>query len=107
MKNKIYVTNSFDIMEVDGIYDIRSISDKEIAELAKEYEFVNRGDGWAYVNTETGEVVYVNIPTRPIPEPLDLSKEVFCKILFVQESGSKLIEYATVTGETPACIYFP
>jgi len=107
MKNKIYVTNSFDIMKVDGIYDIRSISDKEIAELSKDYEFVNRGNGWLYVNTENGEVVYVVTEGRPVSEPLDLSDEVFCKILLIQESGNKIIEYATVTGETPACIYFP
>jgi hypothetical protein len=107
MKNKIYVTNSFDFMKVDGIYDIRSITNWQIAELAKDYEFINCGNNWVGINTETGDVSYINVEPIDSPEFLDLSEKVFCKILFIQESGNKLIEYATVTGETPACIYFP
>lgn len=107
MKQKIYVINNLDLMKVEGIYNIRNISDAEIVELAKVGDFVNRGDGWMNVNTETGEIVFVNIPTIPESEPFDLSKEVLCKIILVRESGNKLIEYATTTGETPAGIYFP
>lgn len=107
MKNKIYVVNRLDIMQVEGIYDIRNIANWQIAELAKDYEFINRGDSWVGINTETGEAAYIKIESAPILEPLDLTEEVFCKILLIQESGNKLVQYATTKGETPGCIYFP
>lgn len=107
MKQKVYTVNHLDIMQVEGIYDIRNISDSEIAKLAEECDIVNRGDSWMYGNLSTGEIVFVTVPGRPSPEPLDLSQEVFCKILLIQESGNKLIQYATTKGETPGCIYFP
>lgn len=107
MKQKIYVVNHLDIMQVEGIYDIHNIANWQIAELAKDYEFINRGDSWVGINTETGEVSYIDVKSTSILEPLDLSEEVFCNILLIQESGNKLIQYATTKGETPGCIYFP
>jgi hypothetical protein len=92
-------------MKVDGIYNICNISDKEIAELDKTYQLINCEDRAMFLNMETGAVTFGDI--RIETKPLDLSKEVSCKILLIQESGNKLIEYATITGETPACIYFP
>ena len=99
---KLYVTNTFDVMETEGIYKICNIDDLEIAKLAKRYEFVNCTDQQFHIDKTTGEVVFLNIPNEP--ESLDLFEKYSCRILLIQNCNNKLIEYA---NKEYACIYFP